>query len=175
MKYLAIIPLIIMSSFMVLHHFYIVPIMNASEEAEEAEVREFLRGPFSETTENIIRQRFFQRSDVEIYIDEDRSDILFIDPYKNTLALESWLSSADKELAEPVHGYLVDILEQKNGPSVFLREEYVSFDRYYDLMSQFDPNKSNNKIFSFLKSLYNFNLFRLNKYQNIFFSMYFIL
>ena len=37
MKYLAIIPLIIMSSFMVLHHFYIVPIMNASEEAEEAE------------------------------------------------------------------------------------------------------------------------------------------
>ena len=71
--------------------------MVASEEAEEAEVREFLRGPFSETTEKIMRQRFFQRSDVEIYIDEDRSDILFIDPYKNTLALESWLSSADKE------------------------------------------------------------------------------
>ena len=52
MKYLAIIPLIIMSSFMVLHHFYIVPIMNASEEAEEAEVREFLRGPFQKQLKN---------------------------------------------------------------------------------------------------------------------------
>ena len=150
MKYLAIIPLIIMSSFMVLHHFYLVPLIVASEVVDEAEVREFLRGPFSETTEKIIRQRFFQRSDVEIYIDEDRSDILFIDPYKNTLALESWLSSADKELAKPVHGYLVDILEQKNCPIVFLSEEYVSFDRYYDLMSQFDPNKSNNKIFEYM-------------------------
>ena len=40
MKYLAIIPLIIMSSFMVLHHFYILPLMVASDEVDEAEVRE---------------------------------------------------------------------------------------------------------------------------------------
>ena len=37
MKYLAIIPLIILSSFMALHHYYLVPMMVASEDAEEAE------------------------------------------------------------------------------------------------------------------------------------------
>ena len=44
MKYLAIIPLIILSSFMILHYFYLVPMMVASEEAEEAEALELLKG-----------------------------------------------------------------------------------------------------------------------------------
>ena len=55
MKYLAIIPLIIMSSFMVLHHFYLLPMMISSEEAEEAEALELLKGPFSETAEQVMR------------------------------------------------------------------------------------------------------------------------
>ena len=150
MKYLAIIPLIIMSSFMALHHFYLVPIMVASEEAEEAEALELLKGPFSEAAEQVMRLRYFERGDVEIYIDEDRSDILFVDPYKMSIALESWLSSKEQGVAEPVHGYLVDILEQKNCPIVFLSEEYVSFDRYHDLMAEFDPERDDNKIFDYM-------------------------
>ena len=43
-----------------------------------------------------------------------------------SIALESWLSSKEQGVAEPVHGYLVDILEQKNCPIVFLSEEYSS-------------------------------------------------
>ncbi len=150
MKYLAIIPLIIMSSFTALHHFYLVPMMVASEETEEAEALELLKGPFSETAEQVMRLRYFERGDVEIYIDEDRSDILFVDPYKMSIALESWLSSKEQDVAEPVHGYLVDILEQKNCPIVFLSEEYVSFDRYHDLMGEFDPERDDNKIFDYM-------------------------
>ena len=53
MKYLAIIPLIIMSSFMALHHFYLVPMMVPTEEAMEAEALDLLKGPFSETAEGV--------------------------------------------------------------------------------------------------------------------------